>query len=111
MTRKELFESVKKNSLQDAIKAMYGTDYTHVSNAELEKFITFRKKEKKGNSTTENSEDTQEPVMGFTKVKAVQLKEENPFRMTYLSTLLMLKAQGLLDDLLKEVESAFDNKE
>lgn len=47
MTRKELFEAVKKYQLQEKIKSYYNTDYTHLSNSVLEKAVKTVRDNKK----------------------------------------------------------------
>lgn len=48
MTRKELYSKVKELKAEEAIKAKFGDNYTRVSNADLEAFISgFGKKESK----------------------------------------------------------------
>lgn len=40
MDRKELYEIIKKNDLQQSIKDEFGVNYTNVPSAQLEEFIT-----------------------------------------------------------------------
>lgn len=47
MTRKELYEVIKKSNLESAIKSHYGKNYTLISNRDLEKFYLLHS----GNST------------------------------------------------------------
>lgn len=57
MTRKEIFDKIKKFGLKESIKATYSTDYTHLSNPVLMEFLTdYFNKEKDKKRIQESKE-------------------------------------------------------
>lgn len=57
MTRKEIFDKIKKLGLKESIKATYSTDYTHLSNPVLMEFLTdYFNKEKDKKRIQESKE-------------------------------------------------------
>lgn len=57
MTRKEIFDKIKKLGLKESIKATYSTDYTHLSNPVLIEFLTdYFNKEKDKKRIKESKE-------------------------------------------------------
>jgi len=55
MTRKEIYENIKSMNLADEIKAVFGDNFTRVSNVELEKFIASKKPAKKATKSVKNA--------------------------------------------------------
>lgn len=55
MTRKELYALVKGLGAEAAIKKKFGDNYTRISNADLEAFLTNLTKKKKSPAQEENN--------------------------------------------------------
>ena len=93
MTRKEIYQKIKEQNLQDAIKAQFGDNYTRVSSDLLEAFIN-----KQGNEPAQKKEEKKEakPELHVTKA-------ESAYEAVCLVFLGFLKDNGLLDDLLKKL--------
>jgi len=119
MDRKEVFAKVKEYELQDTVKEVYGTDYTHVATEKLvEMVLEYEEKMKKQSSTAENpAEDpcnSNCPAEGIF-VEYMRILIKNGVVHPY-SIIKALEGEGILKLAKKEpgqptVESGFTDEE
>lgn len=80
MDRKELYAKIKEYQLEEVVKSATGRNYTQVSNAALNKFITDYKDAHSGKSDTENTHSSGssafDKLVELLKKKHILLKSE-----------------------------------
>ena len=98
VSRKELYAKVKELKLEDAVKAMFGKNFTQVSNKDLEEFVTFRCEKKKANTSTSTR------VEKKSKVITIENCKDNPYRTAIVTLVTLLDSFGVLDKVLEEIK-------
>lgn len=90
MTRREAYQAVKEGNLGDAIKEKFGRNFTQVSTADLEKFISSHCSE-----PTEEKEETMENIT----IPAVEEEKKEEEKYVQIPVELFDKLMDLLEEI------------
>ena len=98
MTRKEIYEQVRKYNLQDAIQAQFGDNYTRIASDKLEAFVA---KYGAGAPTMDDIQNGGNKTSSMEKIATAEV--DSVYEAACLIFLGLLKDNNLLDDLIKKL--------